>query len=105
MKSFPMTLDGWNRAATAVVAAGPVAVQLDTRELLIIRRAWKPLRIARSEISGAEVGALKDFAWLRLAGVGGFFGAYGLFWRPGVGLSRLYATRKGPAVKVSRSGG
>jgi hypothetical protein len=41
---------------------------------------------------------------VRLFGVGGFFGSYGLFWARGLGRFRAYATQSAPGVLVRRSG-
>src|SRR5438046_115194 len=69
------------------------------------RCAWWPVRIPRHQIVNAEIGPLKSWAWLRLWGTGGWFGSYGLFWKPGTGLVRLYATKTTQGVHLERSHG
>jgi Bacterial PH domain len=85
-------------------AMAPVAVAVDERELRVERRFWPSLRVARGEIeSAAPLDSLGRKA-LRLFGVGGFFGSYGLFWSDKLGRFRLYGTRRGQAVVVVRTG-
>ncbi len=81
----------------------PRAVELSGSTLRIERRAWQPLVIRLVDVVAVERGPeLGMFRSLRLAGVGGFFGSYGLFWTRGIGKHRLYATRLGPSVLVRR---
>ncbi len=92
-------------AGTLVLAwaMAPRALQLKGGELRVLRRAWAPLRIPLDDVSHVEEGpALKGA--LRLAGTGGFFGSYGLFYAPGVGRFRLYATRTTGVVTITRNG-
>ncbi|HEY1696487.1 MAG TPA: PH domain-containing protein [Polyangiaceae bacterium] len=85
-------------------AMAPCAVAIDGGELLIERRAWSPLRITRSTIASAEPLDRLGTRPLRLFGVGGFFGSYGLFSSRELGRFRLYARRRGQAVLVRRRG-
>jgi PH (Pleckstrin Homology) domain-containing protein len=100
------------RAVIAVVVAAlalswamsPRAVAVDASELRIERRLWPALHVARSEIeSAAPLDSMGGKA-IRLWGVGGFFGSYGLFWSDKLGRFRLYGTRRGQAVVVVRKG-
>lgn len=86
-------------------AMSPRALVVDERELRVERRLWPALRVARSDIeNAAPLDSLGKRA-LRLFGVGGFFGSYGLFWSDKLGRFRLYGTRRGQAVVVVRRGG
>jgi hypothetical protein len=86
-------------------AMAPSAVVVDADELRIERRAWRALRVERWTIEGVSSVALPSRGAIRLFGVGGFFGSYGLFSSRALGRFRLYATRSGPAVLIRRSGG
>jgi Bacterial PH domain len=130
-----MTLDGRNRNMTAIVggavlvaiavtlvtrplvglavlavlalvwAMSPTALVVDGGELRIERRAWRPLRIPIASIRGASPLFALGGGTLRLFGVGGFFGSYGLFHNGRLGRFRLYATHAGEAVVVQRVDG
>jgi hypothetical protein len=85
-------------------AMAPRALVVEDGELRIERRAWRPLRVPLSDVvSAAPLGRMSGRT-LRLFGVGGFFGSYGLFSNPDLGRFRLYATRGGQAVIVRRRG-
>jgi hypothetical protein len=85
-------------------AMAPTAIAVDAEGVSIERRLWPALRIPRAEIeNAAPIDKLGSKA-LRLFGVGGFFGSYGLFWTDKLGRFRLYGTRKGQAVIVVRKG-
>jgi hypothetical protein len=129
-----MTLDGRNRKITAFVGAAvlvalalafytrplvglavsitlalvwamsPTALVVDGGELRIERRAWRPLRVPIASIRGASPLFALGPGTLRLIGVGGFFGSYGLFHNGRLGRFRLYATHGGEAVVVQRVG-
>jgi hypothetical protein len=86
-------------------ALSPRGILVAGGELQIERRAWAPLCIPLSSISGASLLDRLGPGTLRLFGVGGFFGSYGLFSNPALGRFRLYATRSRPAVLLSRNGG
>jgi hypothetical protein len=109
-----VTLSG-ARAGTAVMgllgivlllswAMSPSGVTVRDGELHVDRRAWSPLRIPLSSIASAVPVAGLGAGTLRLFGVGGFFGSYGLFSNRELGRFRLYATRGGQAVLVKRAG-
>jgi hypothetical protein len=86
-------------------AMSPCALVIDGGEMRIERRAWRPLRVPLASIaSAAPIGTIGKRA-LRLWGVGGFFGSYGLFWSDALGRFRLYGTRRGQAVLVRRNDG
>lgn len=85
-------------------AMGPSEVVVEDGELRIERRAWAPVRIPLSEVESAAPVTRLGGKLLRLFGVGGFFGSYGLFWCDSLGRFRLYATRRGQAVLVRRRG-
>jgi hypothetical protein len=104
------------RAGTAVLgvlgiilllawAMAPSGVTVRDGELLVDRRAWSPLRVPLASITSAAPIASLGAGTLRLFGVGGFFGSYGLFSNGELGRFRLYATRAGQAVLVKRAGG
>jgi hypothetical protein len=86
-------------------AMAPAAIVVDAGELRVERRAWRALRLPVSTIAAVSVLDVPSRGALRLFGVGGFFGSYGLFWNRALGRFRLYATRSGPGVIVRRSGG
>lgn len=85
-------------------ALAPRALVVDARELRIERRAWSPLRIPLSQVASAAPLSDLSAGTLRLFGVGGFFGSYGLFSNGQLGKFRLYATHGGQAVLVRRRG-
>jgi hypothetical protein len=85
-------------------AMSPRAVAVVAGDMLVERRAWPALRVPLASIERAEPFERAGRA-LRIIGVGGFFGSYGLFTSDALGRFRLYATRRGKAVLVRRSGG
>ena len=85
-------------------AMAPSGVTVQDGELHVDRRAWAPLRIPLSSVTSAEPVSGLGAGTLRLFGVGGFFGSYGLFSNRELGRFRLYATRAGQAVLVKRGG-
>lgn len=86
-------------------AMSPCALVVDGGELRVERRAWRPLRIPLASVASASPLDSLGRGTLRVFGVGGFFGSYGLFSSSDLGRFRLYATRSGQAVIVRRSGG
>lgn len=84
-------------------AMAPRGILLKGGELQVVRRAWPSLRLPISSVKAVEVGPSMLGAW-RVAGTGGFFGSYGLFYAPGVGRFRLYATRGTHPVTIHRKG-
>jgi hypothetical protein len=85
-------------------AMAPRGVAVGEGELQVLRRAWPPLRVPLAAIRDAEpIDSLGKRA-IRLFGVGGFFGNYGLFSTDKLGRFYLYATRRGQAVIVRRTG-
>jgi hypothetical protein len=94
---------------TVVLAASwamsPRALVVEGDELRIERRAWPALRIPLASVASASPLDRLGRGTLRLFGVRGFFGSYGLFSNCDLGRFRLYATRSGQAVIVRRTGG
>ena len=86
-------------------AMGPRELVVEGGELRVERRAWRPLRVPLAEVTSASPLSSLGARPLRLLGVGGFFGSYGLFWSRSLGRFRLYATRQGQAVLVRRGEG
>ena len=86
-------------------AMAPVALVVEAGELRVERRAWKPLRLPLSTVAAVSLLDAPVRGAIRLFGVGGFFGSYGVFWSRALGRFRLYATRSGPGILVRRSGG
>jgi len=85
-------------------AMAPRELVVEGDELRVERRAWRALRVPRSSIeSAAELPGLSSRT-LRIGGVGGFFGSYGLFTNRDLGRFRLYSTRRGHALIVKRTG-
>jgi hypothetical protein len=85
-------------------AMSPRKLVIADSELRVERRAWPALRVPLSSVTTAEPVALSGRT-LRLVGVGGFFGSYGLFTNGQLGRFRLYATRRQNAMIVRRSSG
>jgi hypothetical protein len=84
-------------------AMAPRGVVVGDGELLVLRRAWPAFRVPLASIREAvAVDSLGKRA-IRLFGVGGFFGSYGVFLTDTLGRFRLYATRRGQAVVVRRN--
>jgi Bacterial PH domain len=84
-------------------AMSPRELVIDDREVRIVRRAWWPLRVPLDVVSGAAPLDRFGGGAIRLFGVGGFFGSYGLFTSSGLGRFRLYSTRRGQALILRRS--
>ena len=129
-----MTLDGKNRTVTVMVGGGvllglmallvtghavgfgllvvvalawamsPTALVVDGGELRVERRAWRPLRVPMASVASASPLAALGRGTMRVFGVGGFFGSYGLFHNRTLGRFRLYATRAGHSIIVVRTG-
>lgn len=85
-------------------AMAPRGLAIEGGELRVERRAWRPLRIPVESITSAAALDRLAPATVRVFGVGGFFGSYGLFSNGELGRFRLYATRAGQAVLVRRTG-
>jgi hypothetical protein len=86
-------------------ALSPREIVVESGELRIERRAWTPLRISLASIASASPLTRLGAGTIRLFGVGGYFGSFGLFRNSALGRFRLYATRSGQAVLVKRLGG
>jgi hypothetical protein len=84
-------------------AMSPREVIVDGEELRVVRRAWWPLRVSLSAIAAASQLDSLGARPVRVFGVGGFFGSYGLFSTRLLGRFHLYSTRRGQAVLVRRN--
>ncbi len=85
-------------------AMSPRALVVDGSEIRVLRRAWRPLCVPLASIASATTIDRRGDLALRLFGVGGFFGSYGLFQGKQLGRFRLYATRSGDAIVLRRKG-
>ena len=86
-------------------ALAPTALAIDGDALRIERRAWWAIRIPLREIAALESTAgMRAFNTLRLFGVGGFFGTFGLMWSRPVGRFWAYATRTAPSLLLRLRG-
>jgi len=86
-------------------AMSPTALVVEDGELRVERRAWRAMRVPLSQVASASPLNKLGGRTLRLFGVGGFFGSYGLFSNGELGKFRLYATHGGQAVLVRRTDG
>jgi hypothetical protein len=86
-------------------AMSPRELVVDESELRVIRRAWPPVRVPLRAIASASPLDRFGGGAIRLFGVGGFFGSYGLFTSKGLGRFHLYSTRRGQAMIVRRRDG
>jgi hypothetical protein len=85
-------------------AMSPRALVVDSGEIRIERRAWRPLCVPLASVSSAAPLEGVGPGTIRVFGVGGFFGSYGLFHNAVLGRFRMYATHRGQAVIVRRTG-
>ena len=85
-------------------AMSPRELVIDRGELRVERRAWPALRIPLASVSGTSVVDGVGLRAIRVFGVGGFFGSYGLFRNKALGRFRMYATHMGQAMVVRRTG-
>jgi hypothetical protein len=85
-------------------AMAPREVFVGAGELRVYRRAWPPLRIPLASVVSASSLDRLGAGVVRVMGVGGFFGSYGLFASRTLGRFRLYSTRSGQAVLVTLKG-
>jgi hypothetical protein len=99
------------RAAWLAVAVLAIAYAMAPRELVvegaelrIERRLWPALRVPLSDVERASSIDSLGTGVVRVGGVGGFFGSYGFFRSGTLGRFRLYATRGGQALLISRRG-
>jgi hypothetical protein len=84
-------------------AMSPRQLVVEGGELRIERRAWRPLRVSLADVTSASPLDRIGGRAIRLFGVGGFFGSYGLFSSDALGRFRLYATRRGQSVLIRRT--
>jgi PH (Pleckstrin Homology) domain-containing protein len=76
--------------------------------VLVIHRPWKPVMIPLSEIRSVQLLSPEDVSGgtLRVFGVGGLFGYYGLFFRPNLGgYVRFYLRNKENPILLDTTGG
>jgi hypothetical protein len=87
-------------------ALSPCALVVDGAELRIERRAMPPVCVDLASVASvAQVDAIGP-GTVRVFGVGGLFGSYGLFWNKSLGRFRVFATRRRPVVLLRlRDGG
>jgi hypothetical protein len=88
---------------TAVVAwaLAPRAFAIGGGALRVLRNGWLPTRVPLSEIrSAGEVEPDALHGAIRIVGIGGLFGTYGLYRSPALGPTRLDATRTTGLVLV-----
>src|SRR5512140_3940751 len=87
-------------------ALAPRAFEIGGGALRIVRNGWLRTAIPLAEIrSAGEVGPEVLRGALRLFGVGGLFGSYGVFRSPALGRLRLDATRSSGLVLVRTARG
>ena len=80
-------------------AMAPTSLAIDGDALRIERRAWRAIRIPLRDIAALEsTTGMRALNTLRLFGVGGFFGTFGLMWSRPVGRFWAYATRTAPSI-------
>jgi len=87
---------------TATVRRFPMSLDAALR---IERRGWRALEIPLGEIAALETEpAVRVLSTIRLFGVGGFFGRFGLTWSRTLVRFRAYATQNAPSLLVRRRG-
>jgi hypothetical protein len=84
-------------------AMSPRALVVESGELRIERRAWRSVRVSLASVSSVAPLDGVGMGTIRVFGVSGFFGSYGLFYNTILGRFRLYATRRGQALIVRRN--
>ena len=76
---------------------------------LVIHRPWKPVTIPLTEIRSVQLPSPEDvspFSGLRMFGVGGLFGYYGVFFLPRLGgYVRFYLRNKENPILLDTTGG
>ncbi len=81
-------------------AWSPRELVVDEDEIRVMRRAATARRFPISSVTAASPIEPIGPGVVRVFGVGGFFGSYGLFWSRPLGRFHAYATRRGPAMIV-----
>ena len=87
--------------AVGAWALAPRGFVIAEGRLRILRNGWRPVQIRLDEIRSVSLldpDALRGS--LKLLGMGGLFGYYGIFRSPSLGSYRLHATRSGGLVLV-----
>ncbi len=88
-------------AAVVAWALAPRAFEIGAGALRIVRNGWPRTAIPLAEIrSAGEIAPDALQGALRLVGVGGLFGSYGIYRSPALGPVRLAATRSTGLVLV-----
>ncbi len=88
-------------AAVVAWALAPRAFEIGGGSLRVVRNGWIRTVIPLAEIrSAGEIGPEALAGALRLVGVAGLFGTYGIFRSPALGPLRLEATRGSGLVLV-----
>ena len=80
----------------------PSGLEITETEVRVVRRLGAPTCIPLASIAAVEDGPRPG---LRLMGVSGFLGSFGLFSARDFGRFQLYATRRGPYVALRRKDG
>jgi hypothetical protein len=83
-------------------AFAPCGVTVEATGITIRRRGASPVVVPVHQILSVEHIEKLPPRTLRLFGVGGFFGAYGLFWNPTWGRFDAQCTRLRPYVLIRR---
>ena len=87
--------------ATVAWALAPSAFEIGGGVVRILRNGWFGTAIPLEEVcSAGQIGPDALVGTIRLLGIGGLFGSYGLFRSPVLGPLRLYATRSDGLVLV-----
>ena len=78
----------------------PQGYEIDETHLTI-KRPLRGIKLPLASITGAAAIDRAQLKWsLRLCGVSGLFGFYGLYWKSGMGVYRLYAANCANLVLV-----
>lgn len=87
-------------------AFSPTGYELDGHDLVVHRRLLRSRRFPIEDATVEPVGGswLPGWLHLRLAGSGGFFGWFGVFWRVGEGRFNAYVTARDRGVRIERPG-
>ncbi len=88
-------------AAVVAWALAPRAFEIGDGALRIVRNGWRRTAIPLADVrSAGEIGPEALQGAVRLVGVAGLFGSYGIFRSPALGPLRLDATRSTGLVLV-----
>lgn len=87
-----------------VTMMSPRALVVENGVMRIERRMWPALVVPLAEVESASPLDSLGKRVVKVSGAGGVFGSYGLFWSDTLRWFRLYATRRGQAIIVRRTG-